>query len=175
MSNDMRFPIGPWVPTAATLSPAERATLIDELAELPGQLRTACAGLTGAQLDTPYRPGGWTLRQLVHHVADSHLNGYVRAKLALTEEAPTIKPYDEARWAELPDSTGPIEVSLRMLESVHERWAALLRALPADAFARVYQHPESGRQSLDASLSNYAWHGRHHLAHLTGLKARSGW
>jgi uncharacterized damage-inducible protein DinB len=174
MSDDLRYPVGEWVPPG-DLSPAQRAALIDELAALPAQLRAATATLSDHQLDTPYRPGGWTLRQLVHHVADSHVNGYVRAKLALTEATPTIKPYEEARWAELPDSTGPIEVSLRILESVHERWVALLRALPAEAFTRTYHHPDSGRQSLDASLSNYAWHGRHHLAHLTRLKARSGW
>lgn len=174
MTDDLRFPIGEWV-TPAALSPTERAALINELAALPAQLRAASANLTDAQLDTPYRPGGWTLRQLVHHIADSHLNGYGRAKLALTEDAPTIKPYNEARWADLPDSTAPIDVSLRMLESVHERWVALLRALPAEAFARTYHHPESGQQSLDASLSVYAWHGKHHLAHLTRLKARSGW
>lgn len=174
MPIDLRFPIGQWI-SPSPLSPADRSALIDELATLPAQLRAEGADLTDAQLDTPYRPGGWTLRQLVHHVADSHLNGYVRAKLALTEETPTIKPYDEARWAELPDSTAPIEVSLRILESVHERWVTLLRALPAEAFARSYYHPDSGQQSLDASLSNYAWHGKHHLAHLTGLKARSGW
>jgi hypothetical protein len=174
MPLDLRFPIGEWI-SPALLSPADRSTLIDELATLPALLRAASAGLTEAQLNTPYRPGGWTLRQLVHHLADSHLNGYVRAKLALTEETPTIKPYDEARWAELPDSAAPIDVSLRIIESVHERWVTLLRALPAEAFARTYHHPESGRQSLDASLSNYAWHGRHHLAHLTQLKERNGW
>lgn len=174
MSDDLRYPIGEWVPPGV-LTPTDRADLIRELASLPAQLRAATAQLSDQQLDTPYRPGGWTLRQLVHHVADSHVNGYVRAKLALTEAMPTIKPYDEARWAELPDSTGPIEVSLRILEAVHERWVALLQALPPEAFARAYQHPDSGRQSLDASLSNYAWHGKHHLAHLTGHKARSGW
>jgi len=174
MSLDLRFPIGKWI-SPATLSPADRSALIDELTTLPARLRAASTDLTDAQLDTSYRPGGWTLRQLVHHVADSHLNGYVRAKLALTEDTPTIKPYDEARWAELPDSAAPIEVSLRLLESVHERWVTLLRALPAESFARPYHHPESGRQSLDASLSNYVWHGKHHLAHLTGLRERNGW
>ena len=174
MPEDLRYPIGDWVrPNAVTA--AARDHCIAQIAELPLALRDAVSELTDAQLDTPYRPGGWTLRQLVHHVADSHANGYVRHKLALTEQNPTIKPYDEARWAELPDSALPIAPSLRMLESVHARWVAMLRALPASAFARQYLHPEAGPMSLDLSLSNYAWHGRHHVAHVTALRAREGW
>jgi uncharacterized damage-inducible protein DinB len=157
------------------VSPEWRANHIRDIAALPAQMRAAVAALTDAQLDTPYRPGGWTLRQVVHHVADSHANGYVRQKLALTEANPTVKPYDEERWAELPDARLPIDVSLRMLDAIHERWAALLRALPPERFGAQYLHPASGQQTLDSSLSNYAWHGRHHLGHVIELRKRSNW
>ncbi len=175
MTQDLRYPIGPWVPPKGAVSPAERAGFIADIAALPAQMRAAVAALSNAQLDTPYRPGGWTVRQVVHHVADSHANGYVRQKLALTEQNPVIKPYDEERWAELPDVTLPLDVSLRMLDSIHERWAALLRALPAERFSAQYQHPQSGQQTLDSSLSNYSWHGKHHVAHITSLRQREGW
>jgi hypothetical protein len=139
-------------------------------------MRAAVAGLTTAQLDTAYRPGGWTVRQVVHHVPDSHLNAYVRFKLALTENAPTIKPYDEAAWARLPDTAStPIEVSLDLLESLHARWVRLLEAMTDSDFARQFHHPESGTMRLDTYLSGYAWHCRHHLAHITQLRARMGW
>lgn len=175
MSHDLRYPIGPWQPPAGPVAPEWRANHIADIAALPAQMRAAVAGLTDAQLDTPYRPGGWTVRQVVHHVADSHANGYIRQKLALTETNPTIKPYDEGRWAELPDAMLPIDVSLRMLDAIHERWAALLRALPTERFTVPYQHPQSGPQTLDTSLSNYSWHGRHHVAHITELRKREGW
>lgn len=175
MTEDLRYPIGPWQPPAGPVSAAWRANHIRDIAELPAQMRAAVAGLSDAQLDTPYRPGGWSVRQVVHHVADSHANGYIRQKLALTEANPTIKPYDEERWAELPDSHLPIDVSLRMIDAIHERWAALLRALPTERFAVPYQHPQSGPQTLDSSLSNYSWHGRHHVAHITELRKREGW
>lgn len=175
MAPDLRFPIGPWAPPSGPVSPAARSGFIADIAALPAQMRAAIAGLSDAQLDTPYRPGGWTVRQVVHHVADSHANGYVRQKLALTEQNPTIKPYDEERWAELPDAKLPIDVSLRMLDAIHERWAALLQALPVNRFASPYQHPQSGPQTLDSSLSNYSWHGRHHVAHITELRRREGW
>lgn len=174
MTDDLRYPIGAWVrPTV--ISALERTAWINAIAALPAELRAATAGLTDAQLDTPYRPGGWTVRQVVHHLPDSHLNAYVRFKLALTEPDPTIRPYDEGGWAKLPDSALPVDVSLRIVDAVHERWVALLRALPADAFSRPFQHPESGAQTLDTALSTYAWHGRHHVAHVMRLRARAGW
>lgn len=175
MTDDLRYPIGPWRPPTSAVTPEWRANHIRDIAELPAQMRAAVAGLDDRQLDTPYRPGGWTLRQVVHHVADSHANGFIRQKLALTEANPTVKPYDEERWAELPDAQLPIEVSLRMLDAIHERWAALLRALPQERFSAPYQHPQSGPQTLDSSLSNYSWHGRHHVAHITALRQREGW
>ncbi len=174
MSDDLRYPIGPYVrPT--TVSVADRADCLATLAALPGALRTAIQGLGDHQLDTPYRPGGWSVRQVVHHLADSHLNAYCRLKLALTEVDPTIRPYDEARWAELPDSQLPVEPSLRLLEALHERWVVILRALSPDAFATTFRHPESGAQTIDAQCANYAWHSRHHTAHVTELRRREGW
>lgn len=148
-----------------------------EIAAAPDQLRAAVAGLSPAQLDTPYRPNGWTVRQVVHHLPDSHLNAYTRIKLALTEEEPTIKPYEEARWAELPDArTGPVELSLALLEFLHQRWLLLLRNLAAADFARQFRHPEHGRMfALDEALALYAWHGEHHVAHITSLRRRMGW
>lgn len=175
MTADLRYPIGPWTAPQGPVSADWRANHIRDIAALPAQMRAAVAGLSDAQLDTPYRPGGWTVRQVVHHVADSHANGYIRQKLALTEQNPTIKPYDEERWAELPDAMLPIDVSLRMLDAIHERWTSLLRALPAERFSVPYQHPQSGPQTLDSSLSNYSWHGRHHVAHITALRTREGW
>ncbi|SDK36532.1 Uncharacterized damage-inducible protein DinB (forms a four-helix bundle) [Catalinimonas alkaloidigena] len=166
------FPIG----TLEAQPEQPRAEQIEAIAQLPAQLLAAVSGLSDEQLDTPYRPGGWTVRQLVHHVADSHMNGYIRWRLALTENNPTIKPYDQAAWAELPDAAQePIEVSLRLLDSVHQRWSVLLRALPDEAFERTYQHPEMGSQTLLQSLANYAWHGRHHVAHVTELRKRLEW
>jgi len=173
---DLRYPVGRFTPET-DLSPERRAALVAEIAELPAQLRAAVAGLDERRLATPYRPGGWTVRQLVHHVADSHLNAYTRFKLGLTEEAPQIKPYDEVRWAELPDVAAvPIDASLRLVEALHERWVALLRALTPDQFARTVQHPEHPQpMSLDRLLMLYAWHGRHHVAHVTSLREREGW
>ena len=139
-------------------------------------MREAVAGLTEAQLDTPYRPGGWTVRQVVHHVPDSHINSYVRFKLALTEDAPVIKPYDEARWATLADATTtPIEVSLTLLESLHARWVRLLEGMTAAEFLRAFNHPESGVVRLDQNLALYSWHSRHHVAHILRLRERMGW
>jgi hypothetical protein len=173
---DLRYPIGPFRYGGAG-NPARREQWIGEIADAPGQLRAAVAGLSPVQLDTPYRPDGWTVRQVVHHVPDSHLNAYTRIKLALTEEEPTIKPYEEARWAELPDArTGPLEPSLALLEFLHQRWLLLLRSLrPAD-FARRFRHPELGRLfGLDEVVAMYAWHGRHHVAHITSLRRRMEW
>jgi hypothetical protein len=168
----LRFPIGqPQLPTAP-LTPAERAPYLDQLAQLPAQLTAAARQVGGERLQLPYRPGGWTGRQVIHHVADSHLNAYTRVRLALTEDNPTIRPYDEAAWAELPDvAATPITVSLAMLESLHSRWLALLHHLDEAQWQRTFYHPESKKTTtLDQLLVLYAWHGRHHLAHL-GLLA----
>ncbi|HEX8178035.1 MAG TPA: putative metal-dependent hydrolase [Pyrinomonadaceae bacterium] len=173
---DPRYPIGQFQPADAPLTGDERQELLAQIADAPTHLRAAVAGLTAAQLDTPYRQDGWTVRQLVHHVADSHMNGYVRTKLALTEAEPAIKTYDEARWAELADTQAtPIETSLGLLDALHQRWAALLRALTPAERARTFLHPEWGQVSLDKQLALYAWHGRHHTAHVTALRARMGW
>jgi hypothetical protein len=173
---DLRYPVGRFAFDAAA-APAAREAAIAAIAGLPARLREAVADLDDARLDTPYRPGGWTVRQLVHHVADSHVNAYMRLKLALTEDAPTIRPYDEARWAELPDTFAvPIAASLQLLDALHARWVALLRALrPAD-FARVVRHPEHPEPlSVELLTAMYAWHGRHHVAHVTALREREGW
>jgi uncharacterized damage-inducible protein DinB len=171
---DLRYSIGcfEW---RGENSEDDRRRYLDEIEQMPAHLRAAVAGLSEEQLDTPYRPGGWTVRQVVHHVPDSHVNSYARFRLALTEDEPTIKPYDESRWAELTDArTAPIEVSLAFLESLHRRWVLLLRLSPAD-FARRFRHPELGAVSLDRYLALYAWHGRHHVAHVLSLRERMGW
>jgi DinB superfamily len=173
--DDLRYPIGK-ARMEARLDDAQRREMIDQIDETPARLRAAVAGLAPEQLDTPYRPGGWTVRQLVHHVPDSHLNAYVRCKLALTEQEPAIKTYEEARWAELPDTRAvPIEISLVLLESLHRRWVALLRALPAADFERTLRHPDLGVINLNQLLGMYSWHGRHHTAHVTALRERMGW
>jgi hypothetical protein len=172
---DLRYPIGPFA-AAQHVSAGERATFIEQIAACPAELRRAVAGLSDAQLDTPYRPGGWTVRQVVHHVPDSHLNAYVRIKLALTEDEPTIRTYEEARWAELPEArTAPPELSLSLLEALHARWTLLLRSLEPAQFARSFRHPDHGRMAVDTALAMYAWHSRHHVAHVTTLRAREGW
>jgi hypothetical protein len=169
---DLRFPTGKFQ-RPPQLDDAARERAIEVVASTPARLRDAVRGLTDAQLDTEYRPGGWTVRQVVHHVPDSHLNAYVRFKLALTEDEPTIKPYDESRWAELADTkTVPVATSLTLLETVHERWVAILRAMTPTDFERPLVHPESGRQRLDQMLALYAWHGPHHIAHITSLRER---
>jgi uncharacterized damage-inducible protein DinB len=172
---DLRYPIGK-PERKPSLSADERRAAIDAIAAAPAMLRTAVQGLSDAQVDTPYRPGGWTVRQLVHHVADSHMNAYTRFRLALTEDTPTIKPYDEKAWAELPDMRAlPVAVSLDLLDRLHERLVFMLRATPASAFARTLNHPENGPMTLDALLGVYAWHGRHHTAHVTSLRERMKW
>jgi hypothetical protein len=173
LATDLRYPIGH--PTVPDDAPETTARLIDEIAEAPRRLREALAGLTDAQLDTPYRDGGWTVRQVAHHVADSHMNAYTRFKLALTEDAPRIKPYEEARWARLPDSALDPAVSLALLDALHARWDVVLRAIAPDDWARTYEHPENGTTSLRAALGIYAWHGKHHVAHVTGLRERMAW
>lgn len=174
---DLRYPIGKFARPTKALTPAERKTAIEAIAKAPAALRVAVSGLTDAQLDTPYRMGGWTVRQVVHHVPDSHMNAYARFKLALTEETPTIKPYDEARWAELDDAKSKlVEQSLTLLEALHDRWVFLLERMQPSDFARKLNHPEwEAPLSLDVMLALYAWHGRHHVAHITGLRERSGW
>ena len=172
---DPRYPIGKFA-MPADVTPSRRLQAMDEIAAAPAKLRAAVHGLNAAQLDTPYREGGWTVRQLVHHVPDSHLNAYVRLKLALTEEKPTIKPYDEAAWANLADSKNvPIEVSLALLESVHTRFDSVWRSLRPEQFARLLVHPENGERTLDWLLFLYEWHGQHHTAHITELRKQKGW
>ncbi len=176
---DLRYPIGKfeWIPPENDEQMAKRRVhSIDVLSKLPANLTTAVNGLTGQQLDTPYRPEGWTVRQVVHHVPDSHLNAYVRFKLALTEFEPAIKTYKEDLWAKLPDSEQtPVETSLRMVEALHGRWVTLLRSMSGEDFARTLRHPEQGVLSLDRMLALYAWHSAHHTAHITGLRTRMGW
>ena len=172
--DDLRYPVGRFSPPDSTL-PGIRAAQIETLRMLPGVLRLAVSGLNDLQLDTPYREGGWTVRQVVHHVPDSHAMCYTRFKLALTEDWPTIKPYDEAAWANLADSRLPIKVSLAMLEAVHERWVALLDSMTEADFQKGFAHPERGSQKLATTLALYDWHSRHHTAHITGLRARQGW
>ena len=173
--DDLRFPIGRFSPPASSL-PGIRAAHIETLRVLPERLSAAVNGLSDAQLDTPYRDGGWTVRQVVHHVADSHANSYVRFKLALTEDWPTIKPYDEAAWANLADGRElPVGVSLTLIEALHGRWVRLLESLTEEDFHKGYVHPQSGRQTLATGLALYDWHSRHHTAHITSLRARQGW
>jgi hypothetical protein len=172
---DLRFPIGRFVPPGKTTA-AERANWIDEIEGAPEKLRHAVRGLSETQLDTPYRPEGWMVRQVVHHLPDSHLNAYTRFKLTLTEDGPTIKPYQEDKWAELPDSRlTPPEVSMALLEALHKRWVTLLRSLSPAQLSRKFDHPETGIKTLDETLALYAWHGRHHVAHITSLRERKGW
>jgi uncharacterized damage-inducible protein DinB len=168
---DARYPIGKFTFDGDVSSGARQARIAD-IEAAPRLLRAALDGMTERQLDTPYREGGWTVRQVAHHMPDSHLNAYTRFKLALTEDAPTIKPYDEARWAELPDSRDtPVEVSLTLLDALHRRWVTLLRAMRPEDFARTFVHPEQGRaMPLDLVLALYAWHGKHHVAHVEGVK-----
>ena len=158
------------------LDPKTRRAAIDTIAEAPTKLRAAVSGLSDPQLDTPYRPEGWTVRQVVHHVPDSHLNAYTRFKLALTEDTPTIKPYNEAEWAKLEDSKStPVATSLALLDAVHDRWVRILRAMSPSDYSRTLNHPENGIMNLDQMLALYEWHSRHHVAHVTNLRQRSGW
>jgi len=174
---DLRYPIGRFN-RPVDVDAADRAQFIEAVAAAPAALREAVRGLDDAQLDTPYRPDGWTVRQVVHHLPDSHLNAYVRFKLALTEIEPTIRPYDEKQWAELPDSRSPLVAeSLSLLDTLHARWVYMLRAMSAADFARTLVHPEhaGAPMRLDTMLALYAWHGRHHVAHVTALRDRMGW
>jgi uncharacterized damage-inducible protein DinB len=173
--SDLSYPIGKFTWDGPG-SPSDRVARIEEIAAAPSALRAAVAGLTQEQLDTPYRPGGWTVRQVCHHLPDSHLNAYVRFKLAVTEDVPTVKPYDEAAWAELPDvKTVPVATSLVLLEALHGRWVAFLSALSDAEWARTFRHPELGVVPLEKNVALYAWHGLHHVAHVTSLRARMNW
>ena len=175
MTTELSYPIGKFT-WEGDATAEQRQQLIDEIAGTPARVRAAVEGLSAEQLETPYRPGGWTVRQVVHHIADSHLNSYIRFRLALTEDEPTIKPYHEDRWAELDDArTAPLEVSLALLDSLHTRWVQLLKSLKPEDFARTFKHPEMGVVSLDKNVGLYAWHGRHHVAHITNLRERMGW
>jgi uncharacterized damage-inducible protein DinB len=172
---DLRYPIGKFR-RPAEWSAAERQAAIDAIASLPAELAAAVSGLDDGRLDTPYRPDGWTVRQVVNHVADSHVNAYTRLRFALTEDGPSIKPYDENVWATLADARALAPAaSLTLLDGLHARWVALLRSLPADAFARVFHHPENEEQTVDTLVALYAWHGRHHCAHITELRKREQW
>lgn len=172
---DPRYPVGKYAPPA-NVTPALRNAAIDEIASAPAKVSAALTGLNDSQLDTPYRDGGWTVRQVVHHMADSHMNAYIRWRLALTETEPTIKPYEENDWAKLEDAAhAPVEVSVRLLESLHDRWVRLLRSLKPEDFARTFRHPEHGVRTLEWMLFLYAWHGRHHTAHIAELRSRKGW
>ncbi|MBB6097965.1 putative damage-inducible protein DinB [Deinobacterium chartae] len=172
--SDPRYPIGDFV-NPGPLETAQRRDLIARIAQTPARLRAAVSGLSDAQLDTSYREGGWTVRQVVHHVPDSHMNAYIRVKLALTEERPTIKAYLEDRWAKLPDSRLPVEPSLALLENLHLRLDALLRSLSEADLERPFVHPERGEMRLGDLIPLYAWHGDHHVAHVTALRQRMGW
>jgi hypothetical protein len=172
---DPRYPIGKFE-QPASVTPSLRAQSIEEIAQAPANLRAAVKGLNTAQLDTPYREGGWTVRQVVHHVPDSHTNSYIRFRLALTEDQPPIKPYAEAAWAELEDArNAPVEISLNLLDALHDRWVRLLRSLRPEQFNRTLMHPEHGVRTIDWMLFLYAWHGKHHTAHITGLRKRNNW
>jgi len=172
--DDLRYPIGRFAPPASN-TPEIRKAHIQTLHQLPERLRAAVDGLNDAQLDTPYREDGWTVRQVVHHIADSHAMAYTRCKLALTEDWPTINPYNEAAWAKLPDSRLPIDGSLAMIEGLHGRWVALLESLTDDDLRKGYNHPERGKEMLVKMLAMYDWHSRHHTAHITSLRTRMGW
>jgi hypothetical protein len=172
---DNQYPIGKFRFTSGN-TPEQRATAIDDIAAAPQRLRSAIAGLNDVQLDTPYREGGWTVRQVVHHLPDSHMNSYIRFKFALTEHEPTIKPYDEAVWANLiAAKTAPIEPSLNLLEALHYRWILLLRSLSEADVKRKFNHPELGSVTIDQNISLYAWHSKHHVAHIAALRKREGW
>ncbi len=172
---DLRYPIGEfeWHGEADI---ARRAELIAAIEQLPAQLRDAVSGLSDAQIDTPYRLGGWTVRQVVHHVADSHINAYTRFRFTVTEPEPALKGYNEALWAEIADArSGPVDVSLTLLDALHRRWVLMLRSLTSEQFARTFHHSQLGQVSLDRNLALYAWHGAHHVAHITSLCQRMGW
>ena len=169
-----RYPVGPLPRRKDPLDRATRNAYLDAIEQAPARFRSLVDGLPDGRLDTPYRPGGWTIRQVVHHVPDSHLNAYIRMKLAVTEDTPAVKTYEEKRWAELPEArSGPVDMSLALLDALHRRWIAFLRGLPEAAFARAFAHPEWGRVTIDESIVMYEWHCRHHAAHIENALAAS--
>lgn len=175
MSEDLRYPVGPWR-KPERITPDEREGYIRAIESTPGSLRAAVRGLSEGQIDTPYRDGGWTVRQVVHHIPDSHMNAYIRFKLALTEEDPLIRTYEEGLWAELPEAKkAPVEISLELLEAVHTRWVAAIRSNPPASFSRRFKHPNLGLMTLEEQMAHYAWHGRHHVGHILALRKRKGW
>lgn len=171
---DLRYPIGKFE-RPDTVTADQRTAWIGDIEATPARFREIVSGLDDEQLDTPYRPGGWTVRQVVHHVADSHMNSFIRFRLGLTEDEPTVKPYDEKRWAELCDSGMPVDVSLQIIEALHRRWVVLLRGMSDADFSRTFRHPEMGSFRLDSNLALYAWHGKHHEAHIGNLRKTKGW
>jgi uncharacterized damage-inducible protein DinB len=172
---DLSYPIGKF-DFMRPVEPAELPVLIEYIAALPAQVRDAAGNLSPEQLDTPYRPGGWTVRQTVHHVADSHMNSFIRLRLALTESEPMIRPYEQQLWADLADTrTAPVELSLQLIASLHARWVILLNSMETEDFSRAFRHPEIGLVRLDTNLALYAWHGKHHTAHITKLRERMNW
>ncbi|MED2971769.1 bacillithiol transferase BstA [Fictibacillus sp. B-59209] len=174
MKIDLRYPVGLFA-LDQNITAKKIEEWIHDIESAPNQLKEAVNDLTEEQLDTPYRPGGWTVRQVVHHLPDSHLNSYTRFKLALTEENPVIRPYMENQWAELPDSKLPIAVSIQLLEALHERWIVLLKSLTTAELEKTFTHPDSGVVTLAQNIGLYSWHSRHHIAHITSLRQRSGW
>ncbi len=171
--SDLRFPVGPF--KARQLDLEDTRELIQLIARQPAGVREAVAGLSDIQLDTPYRPGGWTVRQVTHHLPDSHMNAYIRMKKAVTEDAPQISTYEEAEWAKLADSSGPLEVSLRLLAALHERWCTFMEGLGPTELQRVFRHPEWGETGVGLAIQQYEWHGRHHIRHISALRERRGW
>lgn len=175
MSEDLRFPIGDFQ-ISTEVTPEMREKFIRTIAELPLKIRAALRDLEDEQINTPYRPEGWTVRQLVHHIADSHINSFCRFKLGLSEDTPTIKPYDEASWAEMADvKNAPIDLSLGIIDGIHARWAMLLKSMSDEDFERKINHPQRGTMSLNSMLALYDWHSRHHTAHITNLRERNNW
>jgi uncharacterized damage-inducible protein DinB len=174
MSEDLSFPIGKYE-KVREITPEQRKQFIREIAELPNNLREMVKNMSEEQIDSPYRPAGWTVRQVVHHVGDSHLNSFIRFKLSLTEDNPTIRPYAEDLWAETAEYKMPVDVSLNLIDSIHRRWVALLESMSDEDFARTLNHPETGVWNLENLLGMYVWHGKHHTAHINNLKKRNGW
>ena len=173
--SELSYPIGKFR-APERMDASERSGWIDTIAAAPARLRAAVAGLNDGQLDTPYRPGGWTVRQTIHHIADSHMNSYLRMKFAVTETDPLVKAYDEAEWAKLHDaSTMPVEPSLALIDGLHARWVVFLRSLDEAGWKKAFVHPEHGRLPVDRATALYAWHAKHHEAHITGLRQREGW
>lgn len=173
--SDPRYPIGKFT-FNGSLTDVQRNAFIEDIERTPSTLRAAIKNLNPEQLETPYRDGGWTVRQVIHHVPESHMNAYIRFKLALTEDDPTVKPYMEDRWANTPDvQSTPLEVSLALMDSLHDRWVRLLRGLKPDDWKKTFRHPEIGNVTLEKNLALYSWHGKHHTAHITELRKRMGW